>query len=78
MEYPAMLYKGGVLSGDPANQRTVNDAEAELAAGGDGFSRWEKKGAQVAGKNSAGATEQAAFDKAQQRVPAAGKGKAAA
>jgi hypothetical protein len=67
--YPAMLYRDGMLSGDPANQRTVHDADAELAAMNDGFGRWEKKpaGASVAGASSSGAADQAAFDQAAKR-----------
>jgi hypothetical protein len=57
--YPAMLYRDGVLSGDPANQRTVADESAELEAMGQGFTRWETKAMAEAG---AATTESVAAD----------------
>lgn len=43
MNYPAIVYRGGVLSANPADQRLVHNDEAELAAVGDGFERWHTK-----------------------------------
>jgi len=76
MEYPKIVYRGGVLSSNPADQRTVVDADAELAATQEGFERWHTKAAQKPGVSAPDAAASAAFAKADKRTPAAGKGKA--
>lgn len=79
--YPAILYRDGVLSPNAADQRTVTSSEAELAAAADGFERWTKKPAHAtaAGTSAPEAAAQAAFNKADKRAAQpAGKGKAAA
>lgn len=43
IRYPAMLYKGGALSGNPDNQRTVDDEEQEMLAMADGYVRMTHK-----------------------------------
>ncbi len=74
MNYPAMLYRKGILSGDPKDQRTVATADEELAASAEGFKRWESKPEQKAGKTAPDVAAAAAFDSAAARAPKAGKG----
>lgn len=74
--YPAMLYRGGVLSGAAADQRTVHSAEEEMSAGAEGFKRWESKPKAVnaPGKTDAATAAQAAFVAADKRkTPKGGK-----
>jgi len=73
--YPAMLYRNAVLSGAVGDQRTVLDADAELAAMGDGFARWESKVSGVAGTTAPDVAAHAAFEQAAAAVKPAGKGR---
>lgn len=70
MNYPAMLYRGGILSGAPADQRTVASPEDELAASADGFTRWESKTKQTAGVTQPDAAARASFAAADKRTNA--------
>ena len=67
MNYPAMLYRNGVLSGDPKDQRTVASAEDELASAADGFKRWDSKAAQAPGATQADVAAAASFAAADKR-----------
>lgn len=62
-----MIYRDGVLSGNPVNQRTVHDEDAELAAMAEGFVVWDRKSKDVpaeAGGAASSEAQQAAFDAA--------------
>lgn len=70
MSYPKMIYRKGMLSSDAADQRTVDSAEAEMAAGAQGFKAWTgKKQPGAAGVTSAEAADKQAFSAAGTVVP---------